>query len=136
MLLRGDQDVLRVFPDADERARLDVMELSVFDKMLDRLARGGEALDFVEDDAGTPRNQLDDVDQFEAGDQVCNAVRLFERLSGVARPAVGLREVDEDVRIVLGLGESFDEMSLARPSRAFDEQRIPVSQTVLPSSAP
>ena len=65
------------------------MELSVFDKMLDRLARGGEALDFVEDDAGTPRNQLDDVDQFEAGDQVGDAVRLFERLPGVARPAVG-----------------------------------------------
>ena len=119
--------VLRTFSVADillyrdEGACLDVVVAAVCHEVLYELACLGEGLHLVEDDEGPALPELGAKLRRQVTEEAAHVrARIEERLPEV----VGhLREVDQQVRLVLRLGELFDDRRLPNAARALDEER-------------
>lgn len=121
LLLRGNQDVADILLYRDEGACLDVVVAAVCHEVLYELACLGEGLHLVENDEGPALPELGAKLRRQVQEEAAHVrARIEERLPEV----IGhLREVDQQVRLVLRLGELFDDRRLPNAARTLDEER-------------
>ena len=115
LLLRRDDDVLHALADRDERPRLDVVEATVRDEMLNVFPGDGQALHLVEDHDRPSRRKPLCVMELQHPQERAHvlpfvAEQVYDRLWRC-------REVDVDEVLVLGGREGLGEGRLAHAPR-------------------
>ena len=117
---RWDENLLDVLLDGNQRTSLNVVVSAVLDKMLDGFTSPRETLHFVKDDdrlAAVKRYAVFRAEDYEESVQVVQVI-----LKGVEYGGTHVIEIDEDVGLVLRLGELFHDGGLANTSSPFHEQ--------------
>ena len=129
-LFRGNQDVLDVLVDGDERPRLDVVVAAVLHQVLDRLPGLREELDLVEHDQRVALVERHVRERRQVGEERVEVRQVLDEKILDAIPGNG--EVDDRVGLVFRLRERFDDETLPHATGAVDQQRARTGIVLLP----
>lgn len=125
-----DENVLDVLPDGNKGTRFDVMESSVCDKVLDSLPGSREVLHFVKDDDAVVFHEPDVGIGLQKPEERIKIVEIVVEKASYLW--AGLGEVNQEIGLVLVLGERFGDPAFADAPSAVNQDGAVVGFLSLP----